>query len=144
MIRPNFRHYNMFSFLDRDRYNGACCIYQTRTYIKYGRQRGLSPAEYFSRLTNFDSRDKELVHVASIYVPELCINVITKLSFGRGVLTSNGGDIDKPLGIYVGSDRSWHVIERFRVRYYLTFQWFKLNVICPERPMICMRSPWYN
>ena len=130
----------MFSFFNLDRYNGGCCTYQTKTYLKYGQARGLSPQDYMERLTNFDSTDKRLVHVNSVYVPELCLNVINKLSFGRGTLLFTGGQMGTPFGIYIHSDQKWHIFDYVRIRTYLTFQWFKQNVVCTERPLICMRS----
>ena len=103
MIRLYFTDYNMFSFFDLDRDYGGCCTYQTQTYLKYGRDKGLSPQEYMKRLTNFNSTTKELIPVKSVYVPELCINVITKLSFGRGFLMFAGGQPGQPVGIYTQS-----------------------------------------
>ena len=144
LIRLHFLDYNIFSFFKRDRNKGGCCTHQTQTYLKYGRGYELSPQDYLERLTNFASRNKGLIHVKSVYVPELCMNVIIKLSFGRGVLMFAGGQHGQPLGIYAQSDQRWHIFDKERVTSYLTFNWFKQNVICVEKPILCVRSPWFR
>ena len=142
LIRLNYLDYNMFSFRNSDRNYGSCCAHQTLVYIKFGHKKGISPLNYLKKLTDFDDKDKQVVHIHYMYVPELCVNVITKLGFGRGKLSFSGGKLQgKPFGMFVYGDQRWHVFHKDTVKLYLTFQWFKQNVVCAERPLICMRSP---
>ncbi|XP_075256685.1 uncharacterized protein LOC142349155 [Convolutriloba macropyga] len=53
-----FRAFNWFSFLPYEA--GTCCSFQTKVYMEHGQKKGISPEEYYDRITNFSSAGKQL------------------------------------------------------------------------------------
>ncbi|XP_075246395.1 uncharacterized protein LOC142339920 [Convolutriloba macropyga] len=130
----------MFSFHEVDGSTERCCRYQTFAYMKYGQANGLSPLDYYQRLTNFSNEGKKLVFIMSKHVPDLCLNVITHIGFGHGQFRMYGRH-GHALGIFLHDTQTWHIFHHLHVSKYLTYEWFKHNVICRGQPWICANWP---
>ncbi|XP_075246392.1 uncharacterized protein LOC142339918 [Convolutriloba macropyga] len=144
VIRDYYKYYNIFSFIEIDSDTAGCCGYQVMTYMKHGQFKGLSPSEYFQRLTDFSTEGKRLIFLQSIFIPEMCLNVITHLSFGQGLFRMNGGRYRQPMGIFIQQDQKWHIFHHYHLTKLITFEWFKNNVICAGQPWICNQTANYR
>ncbi|XP_063729767.1 uncharacterized protein LOC134857305 [Symsagittifera roscoffensis] len=147
LIQNSFLDVNWFSFRAEDTENFGCCSFQEDEYVNNGQQFGLSPSEFFFKV--FDLRDlkdvRNLVFVRSYWDTTICMNVISQLSYGTGdVLKIMGGRGPNssftlpPIG-YSGEE----VITfdgYLQVQRVLTFDWFRRNVICGEKPHVCTRQ----
>ena len=70
-----------------------------------------------------------------------CLNVLTKLNFGLGNLKISGGALERDYSLYVPGSSSVFLFPWQDLRNLLTFDWFKLNVVCKEQPWICRSFP---
>ncbi|XP_063724428.1 uncharacterized protein LOC134852079 [Symsagittifera roscoffensis] len=78
----SFKSFNWFSLQDSEL--GSCCESQSSLYLKQGRDRGMSPMEYFAKSTDFSlSREKRLNYV-SVRFDQWCGNIISAIGFGPG------------------------------------------------------------
>ena len=78
----------------------------------------------------------------STYAQNLCVNVVSVVGFGSGHIRLSGGVINKNYVIPVGQlNDSVIVIPYETLEQYLTFDWFKENVICKEQSWICQNFP---
>ena len=138
-FQPIYRHIN--NFMGED----GCCSEQHRKYFEFGlRELLLQHKEYVKKITNFSEEGKDLNLIRAFYLVECDLNVIFKLGFGRGKLRRsylpvNGlaaHQIGAPYVLKVGS-RWTPAIPYENPGDFLTFRWFKDNVLCVEQPWIC-------
>ena len=122
----------------------GCCYGQFIYYFSHGFNIALlTPVEYFKRLTDYSVNGKRLNYILSFYSIICDANIITKIGFGAGPLKreSHEGGLNRemygrPYQLKVGD--SWTPkIPYINPRYFLTFQWFKVYIMCPEQPWIC-------
>ena len=135
---PKYQQYNFFVKVV------GCCAGQFDSYYVHGLQ-GLKikPEEYFSRLTDYTEENKNLNLLWSIYLDDCDVYIITKLGFGEGHLKRshfrNGfpsQNVDTPYRLQVGE--TWSPdIPYEHPDHFLTFNWFKKNVMCQDQPWIC-------
>ena len=132
---------------------------QNYYYFNYGyREALMRPAEYINKLTDYSEDGKQLNYIVSYYHPVCNVNIITKVGFGVGVLkrvnhTQNMRDEQPgaPYQLKVGFQWTSHIPYE-NPGDFLTFQWFKTNIMCADHPWICARqriSPdryrrWWN
>ena len=133
-----FTRHNHFADL------GFCCFRQCRRYFTLGyRQMSLSIDDYVSKLTNYSEENKTLNALWAFFDPVCQVNVITKVGFGTGSLSRFSHSVgvlaqqkDKLYSLKVGA--SWTPLFPYRdPGYFLTYQWFKRNVICRSQAWIC-------
>ncbi|XP_063728192.1 uncharacterized protein LOC134855585 [Symsagittifera roscoffensis] len=144
LIGRNYRNFNWFSLDEED--HSACCDFQTRLYAEYGRGSGLSPFEYFGRVSDFATKDKKLNYIRARY-DECHGNVVTAVGFGLGDLKYVAEDswviggaphrlaALRPLNAPV--THSDFVLRSDNLETVVTFNFFKRHVLCPEKPWIC-------
>ena len=122
----------------------GCCQGQYYYYFTYGyRDALLTPNEYLTKLFDYSEEGKQLNYILSFYEPDCHVNIITKIGFGIGELkreNHRSGLRDEHHGVpyllKVGD--GWTP----RIPYgnpvdFITFSWFKTNVMCPDQPWIC-------
>ena len=63
------------------------------------------------------------------------------VGFGQGFLKFVGGVPDNVFVLRSSKDNAVHAFEHSTIRAHLTFDWFKLNVICEDQPWICVQFP---
>ena len=100
-------------------------------------------AHFFLSL-RFFSPGKELNYIQAFFLSRCRVNVITKIGFGIGELKTQShpfliGDHLPGFNYILGID---HVDFDIQIPYqnpedFLTFKWFKHNVICRDQPWIC-------
>ncbi|XP_075257009.1 uncharacterized protein LOC142349383 [Convolutriloba macropyga] len=144
LIEHTYQDINFFSFQPKDfkRRNFGCCTFQLDMYKQYGQGYGMSPAEYYLKLFDLRNRTegRELVFAKSEWDPDICMNILSKVSFGRGLFRDTGGRglrfpyLLPPLGP-TGDEVIIFNAGRFKREF--TFTWFLENVICQEKPGIC-------
>ena len=102
-----------------------------------------TPREYFLSLTDYSIENKTLNFLKSYYLPRCKVHVISMLGFGVGELKRSprrsilrGLNPEAPYRIVIGKhwtpDIPYNNPEQF-----LTYSWFKKNVICQDQPWIC-------
>ena len=103
----------------------------------------LTPREYLTKLTDYSEGDKRLNFIVSYYSLECNTNMITKLGFGIGSLKrANQSDVVRferpgaPYQLKVGHQWSAQ-IPYDNPDDFLSFHWFKHQVMCQEQPWIC-------
>ncbi|XP_075257939.1 uncharacterized protein LOC142349956 [Convolutriloba macropyga] len=137
MVLPVFKEINWYSFQQNDKTSGGCCGLQSTKYIELGQHKGVSPAEYIRKITDFSSDTKQLVFIKVRHEPDMCMNVVTQVGFGKGTLKKLGV---KPATHYLipplGRSKV-HIILANDLTKVLTFSWFKTQVICHEKPWMC-------
>ena len=140
LFAPIFDRHNYF--LD---HNG-CCLGQFSKYFIFGfTQLIFTPADYKKKLTDYSVRKKKLNEIRAYYFEECDLNIITQVGFGRGKLrrSSHGTAVMKPLkdvNYFLKVGPSWIIIPYHNPGRFLTFPWFKKNVMCQEQPWICEES----
>ena len=75
------------------------------------------------------------------YYRHLCVNVISGLGFGLGKMESRGTIHQAPFVLTPNNKKMIHFFSYGDIRNQLTFDWFKLNVLCDEHPWICIKYP---
>ncbi|XP_075244006.1 uncharacterized protein LOC142338230 [Convolutriloba macropyga] len=106
------------------------------TYRKYGQKKGLSPWIYVSKLLNFSSNGVSVNLIRGKYYRHLCANVVSSVGFGPGPLKK----ITTHRATFILTPNDSGILYFFRyedVERFLTFDWFKLNIICAEQEWIC-------
>ncbi|XP_075247719.1 uncharacterized protein LOC142340859 isoform X2 [Convolutriloba macropyga] len=139
IIRPIHREHNNYIG-----HNG-CCQYQCDNYLVHGYERMfLTPQEYVDKLTDYSEENKILNLIEAYYNVRCNRNMITKLGFGKGALVRTNhpfGHMPQRYGFpYVlgTSDDLWvHSFAYHSPQEYLTFWWFKHNIICKDQPWVC-------
>ncbi|XP_075249448.1 uncharacterized protein LOC142342134 [Convolutriloba macropyga] len=134
------RHYktiNWFSFWTQEL--GKCCEFQEHMYFENGQEKGLSPAEYFTRVTDFSSQGKRLNYLR-VTNNNGCGFFISEVGYGQGPLRIVEDDA-QPTIFTTYFLVQGPVLYRFytldMLKEQLTFDWFKNFFICREQPWIC-------
>ncbi|XP_075257044.1 uncharacterized protein LOC142349398 isoform X2 [Convolutriloba macropyga] len=131
-----YKSFNWFSL--RPQEPGGCCYFQTSVYMEYGRKMGLSPWEYRNKVTDFSSAGKPLNFLMAYYDPKACANIITRVGFGRGQFRRIGVKYGPPFIFpFRSRNDTVHFFFYTQVRKFLTFEWFKENVVCRDQEWLC-------
>ncbi|XP_063726948.1 uncharacterized protein LOC134854572 [Symsagittifera roscoffensis] len=146
LIRSQWRKINMID--EADPYE--CCEEQTRKYMQNGlTNRQMSPYEYMLKLTDYDDEhNKPLNHISAFYIPDICQNAILEVGFGPGKLQRDhfrgaregasylimGQEFGQAVGIPDMNSSSFPYEDPGR---FLTFHWFKHNIMCRDHLWIC-------
>ena len=125
----------------------GCCQGQYFYYFTYGfREALLTPMEYLTKLFDYSEEDKQLNYILSFYEPGCHANIITKIGFGIGELKRDNhgnGFRDERHGIpyllKVGDNWTPRIPYENPIDF-ITFSWFKSNVMCPDQPWICQNQ----
>ncbi|XP_063728207.1 uncharacterized protein LOC134855601 [Symsagittifera roscoffensis] len=142
LINRVYRHINWFSIsLILSREEGLCCVSQLGAYKKFGQDRGLSPASYMEEITDYSGDNKNLNFVKAHFNRNLCVNLISEVGFGTGELVINGHYHDAFFLLSEGNNKMFHFFPYYNIKDQLTFEWFKLNIMCDEQPWICAKHP---
>ena len=137
-FQPIFQKHNFF------RRGEKCCAEQFSSYFHYGLQSlKITPKQYLAKLIDYTEANKTLNLIWSYYMKECNVNIITKLGFGQGQLERSNDRSglmfhrnDAPYRLKVG--KSWTPEFPFEnPEHFLTFNWFKKNVMCLDQPWIC-------
>ncbi|XP_075256203.1 uncharacterized protein LOC142348657 [Convolutriloba macropyga] len=132
---------NWFSFAGKTPFEkGPCCENQLATYIENGQLLGLEPNVYLARAVNFTGQDKKVNLIRSKFSKRLCVNIISEVGFGSGPLRINGG-LRGAVFILNPNDKGIYFFSRRYIVDQLTFDWFKLNIMCEEQTWICSMYP---
>ncbi|XP_075256293.1 uncharacterized protein LOC142348718 [Convolutriloba macropyga] len=118
----------------------VCCKYQIKSYARFGQQNGMSPMDYINLLLDFSTGGKLLNVITGKYNRHLCANVISTLGFGYGPIRRRG-DLHDAIYILPPSINDEYGFIYFfsfdSIQQHLTFDWFKLKVVCEEQPWVC-------
>ena len=133
-----YRHHNAYSD------EGGCCFRQCTTYFSMGYKKSMQTVdEYFEKLTNYKDENKKLNAIWSYFDPDCRRNYIAKVGFGTGrlkrfsLMRADQTVLDVfPYQMKIGLGWS-AVIPAQRLNRFLTFSWFKQNIICKSQPWIC-------
>ena len=126
-----------------------CCQRQCTLYELMGfRLMNLTPNEYTKNLVNYDDDNKKKLNLIwSFFHQECRVNVITKLGFGQGRLKRFGHLIGPsvprpgfPYRLKIGYDGWTPDIPYENPGDFLTFEWFKKNIICKDQKWICEKK----
>ena len=127
----------------------GCCEKQCGLYIQHGfTKMVLTPGNYISKLTDYSEFNKQLNYIEAFFLTRCEVNIITKVGFGVGeLIREDNPETDSPqkrgypyiLGLLDPVLNSPIPFEN--PGQYLTFRWFKLNVICREQEWICRNWP---
>ncbi|XP_075258765.1 uncharacterized protein LOC142350710 [Convolutriloba macropyga] len=124
--------------------NINCCSRQKDVYIRHGlKLLELTPSEYLTKLTNYNDDPSRKLNYLEVNYNERCnINFITQIGFGPGFFKINGQN-RRPEAKLMFPLMSIPSIEfpNFGAEDYLTFHWFKYNIICQDHPYICGWGP---
>ena len=138
-LRGIYRLHNSYSD------TGGCCYRQCSSYFYKGYTKSmLTIDEYIEKLTNYKDENKKLNAIWSYFEPSCRVNIITKLGFGTGSLKKYStlpGDqffadnfaYQMKIGLAWSERIPANSLKRF-----LTYSWFKQNVICKSQPWICI------
>ncbi|XP_075247495.1 uncharacterized protein LOC142340687 [Convolutriloba macropyga] len=151
LIGPIHRKINWFSFSQHYGAEfGKCCRYQGNTYLLFGYDNGLSPQQYYNRVTDFSATTltssghslKRLNIIKAYYDPKICANIIVRLGFGQGELHLSGSVTHTPF-IFPphGNEENIVFFSYAGIRNELTFDWFKKHVVCVAQSWICREFP---
>ena len=98
---------------------------------------------YLYQFTDYSEEHKQLNYIQAFHLPVCQVNVISKLGYGLGPLrrTNHIAGVRRqlpgvPYQLKVGSEWS-EQIPYDNPEDFLTFRWFKQNVMCKEQPWIC-------
>ena len=106
----------------------------------------VTPKEYLDKLTDYKDDNKQLNLIWAYYLPDCAINIITKVGFGTGILKrfNYNSDTGKqmamagvPYQLRVGYSNWTPPLPYQDPGDFLTFRWFKLNIMCQDQPWIC-------
>ena len=128
-------------FTDRE----GCCYGQYQFYFVSGfKKMLLAPSQYIEKLTNYSDENKHLNAIWAFFDHDCNVNVITKLGFGAGQLKRFNHGVsfksekeDTPYQLRIGENWS-HEVSYENPGQFITFRWFKWNVICLEQPWVCI------
>ena len=122
----------------------GCCTHQYFEYFTAGfLEMLLTPQEYYTKLTDFSDENKKLNEIWAYFSTSCDSNVITKLGFGIGQLQRKNHlyglprpKFGMPYVLNIGND--WTPsIPFLNPGDFLTFGWFKQNVMCLDQSWIC-------
>ena len=122
----------------------GCCVNQYFDYFTVGLlEMMLTPEEYYGKMSDFTDENKELNEIWAYYLPSCQQNIITKVGYGIGELRRHNHYFSLPpqeegLPYMLKVDNSWSPpIPYSNPGDFLTFRWFKKNVMCLEQNWIC-------
>ncbi|XP_075256345.1 uncharacterized protein LOC142348746 [Convolutriloba macropyga] len=142
MILPMYRDLNWFSVSRTFNFElGHCCNYQSTVYRMFGQDRGVSPAFFLEKVTNFTSHGKRLNSIKADFRRDLCVNIIQTVGFGTGSLKRRGGMQGVVYIFPPDGDERVHLFSYNNIQRELQFDWFKENIICEDQPWICEKFP---
>ena len=105
----------------------------------------LTPTEYYKKITDYSEDGKQLNHIMAYYSLECEANIIMKFGFGTGNLKR----ADHFHGFHMQRSGIPYILKvghhwTSKVPYdnpgsFITFSWFKQNVICADQPWICVK-----
>ncbi|XP_075244543.1 uncharacterized protein LOC142338605 [Convolutriloba macropyga] len=149
LISQTYMEMNWFSFKAQDRVNHyGCCTFQVNTYMEQGQSFGFSPVEYFEIVYNLGTTlpSRDLVYIKARRDPSICMNVIEQIGFGQGpfkILSGQHASENYTLPPLGNDGEEVLVIPGYLLTHRLTFNWFRLNVICKDQPRFClMNTRW--
>ncbi|XP_075258549.1 uncharacterized protein LOC142350573 isoform X2 [Convolutriloba macropyga] len=146
IISRNYEHFNWFALGNENSYDLSnsivkCCSFQTQLFIENGRNKGLSPIEYYIRAT------KTKLNYVSVGLDKCGRSRITAVGFGTGQLKYVAEDVGvnknslHTLPIlqpnYLGMSDSFYSVHGHNLVFLITYDWFKRHVICREKRWIC-------
>ena len=140
MIASRYSRYSFYGVVSSV---SSCCNSQRFHYLFYGyRILGLSPSQYFEKLTNYSDETKPMNAIQYYYDPGLCVNVITSVGFGPGALRRNSLNSVNPWNFNAPLMFVLPLVPRAIFSYEnprdtLTFAWFKNFIICRANPWLC-------
>ena len=139
LFKPVYKKLNHYVDLQ-----DGCCFSQYYQYFIYGYTNMLlTTKEYLAKLADYSESSKNLNEIQSYYLPSCRVNIITKLGFGQGTLrrTHHRTGVIRPKKGYnyiIKTGLTWSArIPYENPEYFITFPWFKNNIMCRERPWIC-------
>jgi len=143
LIQDKWKRINMINFDQPD----SCCHAQIRRYLVFGyHNRNWSPGEYLEKITNYEDEYKPLNFLAAAWSSETCENIILEVGFGPGNFRRSHHQSVKEGEPYIMAGEQHqigipHVASRAfpydNPGQFLTFHWFKHNIMCKAQPWIC-------
>ena len=140
LLEPVYRDHNLFLFHD------GCCLDHYCHYFMFGYGLALlTPKEYYEKLTDYTDEGKVLNFIMAYHSPDCEANVIMELGFGKGEVNTihsfRGMPPEQPgLPYLLKVGHHWAPkIPYENPRDFITFSWFKKNVICADQPWICYK-----
>ena len=103
----------------------------------------MTPKEYYQKSTDYSEDGKQLNYIMAYYSLECEANIIIKIGFGTGELKrahnfDGFGDQQPDFPYILKVGHHWTPKVHYdNPGYFITFPWFKKNVICPDQPWIC-------
>ena len=122
----------------------GCCVGHYCHYFTFGYNEAMmTPKEYYNRLTDYSEEGKQLNYILAYYSILCDVNIILEIGFGSGDLQR----VDHFNGEYIQRVGTPYIL---KVGYHWTpeipydnpgdfvsFPWFKRNLMCLSRPWIC-------
>ena len=72
------------------------------------------------------------------YDPSACVNIITRVGFGKGHFRSIGVRVGRPYVLPLTAENgTTHFFNYKQIKQVLTFDWFKHNVVCRDQVWLC-------
>ncbi|XP_075253626.1 uncharacterized protein LOC142345425 [Convolutriloba macropyga] len=136
LIQPVYHKINWFSFsLGPEQ----CCEFQTKQYLTYGQSRGLSPQQYFKKITRLQmTPEKKVNWIKAYFNQHLCLNLIESIGFGVGMFRLTGNfsqDVGFMFPFTYG--RQFIVYQRSIIEKNLKYDWFLEQYVCKEQSWAC-------
>ncbi|XP_063727422.1 uncharacterized protein LOC134854973 [Symsagittifera roscoffensis] len=138
LIKLVYKTINWYSFEKVEW--GGCCMKQLGVYKEWGQEHGISPQEYYEEVINFTSDNRKVNLISAQYSRSLCVNIVTSIGFGTGPIAAH----ENHQATYILSPNTGGMIHFFpydKIRDQLTWDWFKLNILCEEQAWICVKYP---
>ena len=144
-FRPIYRGINYFMGAN------GCCVEQNFNYYTFGfNELLLKHNEYVKKLTDYNDGKKVLNNIGAFYFRDCDANIITKVGFGKGKLLRSNHHVSlnfqkrgAPYRLRIGRHHWTPPIPYENPGDFLTFRWFKLNIMCQDQPWIC-KEPTNN
>ncbi|XP_075263554.1 uncharacterized protein LOC142355206, partial [Convolutriloba macropyga] len=107
----------------------------------------LSPQEYIDKLTDYSEENKTLNLIEAYFSTKCQRNVITRVGFGKGELVRSNHPYghmpqrrDVPYILDLLGSSVAFLFPYNETEIYLTYWWFKHNIICRDQPWICVEN----
>ncbi|XP_075256315.1 uncharacterized protein LOC142348731 [Convolutriloba macropyga] len=141
LVARIYERINWFSFSTNfPQERGSCCYNQYAVYRYYGSRNGLSPRSYLDSAKDYSATGKQLNYIKATYDKHICANVITMVGFGRGQFKQLGVTQDAVYLLNPNDSGLVYFIAQHEL-YKLTFDWFKMFIMCDEHKWVCDRWP---
>ncbi|XP_063728149.1 uncharacterized protein LOC134855533 [Symsagittifera roscoffensis] len=137
LIEGVWMNYNWFSFDSRS--FGTCCNSQVHEYMSHGCNYGVSPQDYFDKVTDFSNQnnDKQLNRIKARYNSTSEYNIISELGFGKGSLVMDGVKDYHDFVLPPKLQMMDTIFTFDDVQNELTYDWFKKSIVCKGQPWLC-------